>query len=110
MDTVDILVYIFIIVLLGVNIGLSSYSYTKLKKDKKEGWNNGFGWSKDSKTLANPTAKYFYVKPPVEDNDKDYGQKTYAGCSCVGHGVKNNNNMPFNDDSNLYAKTKYQGY
>jgi hypothetical protein len=108
----DTIVYIAMIVLLAVNIGLTSYSYHKLtsKKGKKEGWNNGFGWSSDSKTLANPTAQYFYVKPPVEDNDKDYGQKTYAGCSCVGHGVKNNINMPFNDDSNLYAKTKYQGY
>lgn len=58
------------------------------KKPESENWDNGFGWT----------------------DDDDYGQKTYAGCSCVGHGVKNNVNMPFNDDSNLYAKTKYQGW
>lgn len=76
---------IFIIILLVVNLILVSYNLYINNKNKKEKWNN----------------------PDLKD---DYGQKTYAGCSCVAHGVKNNMNMPFNDDSGLYAKNKYQGY
>jgi hypothetical protein len=76
--------------------------YSLLKKSKSEGWANGFGTTDNTK----PNFSAIYSKPMA--NDEDYGQKTYAGCSCVGYGVKNNVNMPFNNDSNLYAKTKYQ--
>ena len=92
---------IILIVLLLINIALTS---TLVSKTCKEGWNNGFGTTDNTK----PNFSATYVGP-MED-DEDYGQKTYAGCSCTGYGVKNNLNMPFNNDSNLYAKTKYQGW
>jgi hypothetical protein len=80
-------------------------TFTLLKSKKSnEGWDNGFGTTDNTK----PNFSAMYHKPMA--NDEDYGQKTYAGCSCVGYGLKNNVNMPFNDDSNLYAKTKYQGW
>lgn len=88
-----------IIILSLINIILLVYillkDFNQKKSEKKEGW------------LANPSATY--VKPAATIGP-DYGQKTYAGCSCVGYGIKNNKTMPFNDDSNLYAKTIYQGY
>lgn len=97
-----------VIVLLLINSGLLIYITVKKQQNKtNEGWSNGIGFSSDSKVIANPSATY--VKPAAKE-DEDYGQKTYAGCSCVGYGVKSNKNMPFNDDSNLYAKTIYQGY
>jgi hypothetical protein len=91
-----------IIILLLINTVLLVYILLKKdsnqqcdKSEKREGW------------IANPSATY--VKPAAII-EPDYGQKTYAGCSCVGYGIKNNKTMPFNDDSNLYAKTIYQGY
>ena len=75
--------------------------------DKKETWDNGFGWNGLSKVLANPSA--YYVKPAPPE-DKDYGQKTYAGCNCTSYGTKTNMNMPFNDDSSLYKDSIYQHY
>lgn len=75
-----------VILLLLLNTGLLVYVTVKQNKTN-EGWSN---------------SDY--------SEDEDYGQKTYAGCSCAGYGFKNNKNMPFMDDSNLYAKTIYQGY
>jgi hypothetical protein len=95
---------IILIVLLLINCFLTFTLVSKTSKSKKEGWDNGFGTTDNTK----PNLSSTYVKPMK--NDDDYGQKTYAGCSCVGYGVKSNINMPFNDDSNLYAKTKYQGW
>ena len=95
------------LVFIGLLIISCVLTFTLLKKSKKsnsEGWNNGFGTTDNTK----PNFSATYVKPMA--NDEDYGQKTYAGCSCVGYGVKSNVNMPFNDDSNLYAKTKYQSW
>lgn len=97
----SLILKIILILLLLINVGLS---ITLVSKTCKEGWNNGFGTTDNTK----PNFSATYVKPMA--NDEDYGQKTYAGCSCVGYGVKNNINMPFNNDSNLYAKTKYQGW
>jgi len=91
-----------VIVLLLINTSL--LIYILFKQNKKH---TNEGWSGDSTIIANPSSTY--VKPPAP-LEPDYGQKTYAGCSCVGYGVKSNRNMPSNDDSNLYAKTIYQGY
>lgn len=98
-----------VIILLLLNTGLLVYLTVKQRqKDKtSEGWSSGMGWESNSKPIANASATY--VTPPAEE-DEDYGQKTYAGCSCVGYGAKNNRNMPFNNDASLYAKTIYQGY
>ena len=98
----SLILKIVIIVLLLINCIITSVLLSK--KSKKEGWENGFGTTDNTK----PNFSATYINPMA--NDDDYGQKTYAGCSCVGYGVKNNLNMPFNDDSNLYAKTKYQGW
>jgi hypothetical protein len=95
---------IILIVLLLINCGLTITLVSKTYKSKKEGWDNGFGTTDNTK----PNFSATYIKPM--ENDDDYGQKTYAGCSCANYGVKTNINMPFNDDSNLYAKTKYQGW
>jgi hypothetical protein len=99
-----------VIVLILVNTGLLISIVVKQNKNKKntsEGWSSGMGWSGNSNVIANPSATYVTPAATVEP---DYGQKTYAGCSCVGYGVKSNRNMKFNNDSNLYAKTIYQGY
>lgn len=104
----DTLFKIVVILLLLVNTVLLVVIISKQnKKNTTENWASGMGWSGDSNVIANPSATY--VTPPAP-LDPDYGQKTYAGCSCVGYGIKSNKNMPFNDDSNLYAKTIYQGY
>lgn len=97
-----------IIILLLVNTGiLISILVKQKKKNTNEGWSSGMGWSSNSNVIANPSATYV---TPVATIEPDYGQKTYAGCSCVGYGAKNNRNMPFNNDANLYEKTIYQGY
>ena len=107
LDNLDIF-KVAVIALLLLNTGLLVYVTIKQQKDKTtEGWSSGMGWESNSKPIANASATY--VTPPAEEGE-DYGQKTYAGCSCVGYGAKNNRNMPFNNDSNLYAKTIYQGY
>jgi hypothetical protein len=78
-----------VIVLLLINSGLLIYITVKQHQNKtNEGWSNTNDYSEE----------------------EDYGQKTYAGCSCTGYGFKNKKNMPFGDDSNLYARTIYQGY
>lgn len=76
-----------VVVLLLINTGL--LIYITIKHKTSEGW-------------ANTNSDY--------SEEEDYGQKTYAGCSCVGYGVKNNKNMKHNNDSNIYARTIYQGY
>ena len=108
LDNLDIF-KVAVIALLLLNTGLLVYVTIKQKQNEKtsEGWSSGMGWESNSKPIANASATY--VKPAAEE-EEDYGQKTYAGCSCVGYGAKNNRNMPFNNDSNLYAKTIYQGY
>jgi len=83
----DTLFKIGVVILLVVNSCLLIYMIVEQRKNKKE------GWSTENSTPS-----------------PDYGQKTFAGCSCVGYGYKNNKNMPPRDDSNLYAKTIYQGY
>lgn len=106
-DNLDIFKVV-VIVLLLLNTGLLVYVTVKQQQNKtSEGWSSGMGWESNSKPIANASATY--VTPAAEE-DEDYGQKTYAGCSCVGYGAKNNRNMQFNNDSNLYAKTIYQGY
>jgi len=45
-------------------------------------------------------AEHWYNGEEVDVSD--YGQKTKRACSCPGYGFKNQVNMPFNDDSNLY--------
>lgn len=102
----DTIVKILIIVLLLVNTSLLIYVALKEKKTS-EGWANGFGFNQDSKIIANPSAQY--IKPPAP-TEPDYGQKTYAGCACMGYGVKSNKTMSFNNDSNLYQDTIYQHY
>jgi hypothetical protein len=96
-----IILKIIFIVLLLINCGLT---LSLVSKSFKEGWSNGFGTTDNTK----PNFSSTYINPILDD--EDYGQKTYAGCACHGYGVKNNINMPFNNDSNLYAKTKYQGW
>ena len=97
-----------VIILLLVNTGiLISILVKQNKKHTNEGWSSGMGWSSNSNVIANPSSTYV---TPAATIEPDYGQKTYAGCSCVGYGAKSNRNMPFNNDSNLYEKTIYQGY
>lgn len=38
----------------------------------------------------------------IDQDRKDFGQKTKKACSCTSYGANNNTNMPFNDDSSLY--------
>jgi hypothetical protein len=97
----SLILKIILILLLIINCSLT---ITLVSKSHKEGWNNGFGTTDNT----NPNFSSTYIKPMAED--EDYGQKTYAGCSCRGYGVKSNVNMPFNNDSDLYKKTKYQGW
>ena len=102
--TLKIILIVLLLINCGLTITLVSKTSKSKKDDNKEGWDNGFGTTDNTK----PNFSATYLKPML--NDEDYGQKTYAGCSCANYGVKNNMNMPFNDDSNLYAKTKYQGW
>jgi len=102
----DTLVKGLIILLLLVNTALLIYVVSKQKKSS-EGWSSGMGWNENSKNIANPSAQYIKPPAPIEP---DYGQKTYAGCACMGYGVKSNKTMKSNDDSSLYADSIYQHY
>jgi hypothetical protein len=105
-DTISLTMKIIVVlILILVIINTVSLSYLVIRERERpkyqtEKWSNNM-------PIANSSATY--IKPPMKE-DEDYGQKTYAGCSCAGYGVKNNKTMPFNNDSNLYAKTIYQGY